>query len=339
MTVTAEEAVLVQVPEEQRRPGPLDLIAAVLLLATVVLHVAAMVPTYFTGQGSLLSQPDQATQYAVLAAAWALALGLGLTGPHRTPAAAALATGLVAAELGLRVVDLGRVLRYGTSTAGSGLWLMEGAWVAGLVATVVAVLAARRRLAQPGPEPGPAEEEEDSHERLAWTLLVVVLAAVTAGLFLPPWDHVLAVSSTTGRGFSQNLGNAFKQPWQEVIGNVLAALALLVVPIVAVRLRRKAVGAALTCGALLVLASQLASAVANVDQNGAGDFGLTPAQARQLHLLISVKLTGWFTLDALAAYALFATVMVRASLRLQASSPGTSPSAPDLSRPATSSGP
>lgn len=367
-----------------RRPGALDVGAAILLVATVVLHVVAMMPTYFVGSGSLTSQADQAALYSVLAAAWALALGVGLTGPHRTPVAAALAAGVAAAELGFRVADVGDAIRYGTSTVGAGLWLMTAAWAVGAAAAVLAVLAARSRhagAAAPAAEPafdrvadvdwsapvtsaaaanpyapgepvitesaaalpsagGPAtaplpsivpEADEDPHERLAWTVLVLVLAAATAGAFLPAWDHAVASSPSTGQTVTRSLGNAFSGPWQQVTGTVLAAVAILAVPAVAVRLRRKAIGAAAVAGSLLVLASQLVAAVVQVDEPvPASDFGLSTPQARELGLSLSLKLTGWFTIDALAAYALFAAVMVWATLRVvQQNSPGTVPRAPE----------
>ncbi|MDA8045338.1 MAG: hypothetical protein M0Z30_08890 [Actinomycetota bacterium] len=371
-----------------RRPAGLDVAAALALVATVVLHVVAMAPTYFTASGSLMSQADQATLYAIMAASWALALAIGLTGPHRTPVAAALAVGVAVTEMGFRAADLGDVFRYGSASVGSGFWLMEAAWLVGAAGALLAVLAARARhrsRTTPGasePErvdlselalgvdwaaPVAAGEEspavamddptraqrrsgdtsvlpvaavtasEDAHERLAWTLLVVILAALTAGAFLPAWDHAQATSTITGRSVSLDLGNAFShQPWQQVIGTVLAALSMLAVPVVAVRWRNKAVGAAATCGMLLVLGAQLASAVVQVDQPvPASDFGINSAQVQQLGLALSLKLTGWFTLDALAAYALFAAVMVWATLRLaHESSSGTAQSAPDLRSPA-----
>ena len=81
--------------EAHRRPSSLDLVAAILLLSTVVLHVVAMAPGYFKGSGtgqSLMDQPDQAALYALLAAAWALALAIGLAGPARTPVSAGSST-------------------------------------------------------------------------------------------------------------------------------------------------------------------------------------------------------------------------------------------------------
>jgi hypothetical protein len=350
-----------------RRPGPLDLAAGVLLLTAVVLHVVAMFPTYFAGSGSLASQSEQAALYSVLAASWALALVFGLTGPHRTPIAAGLAIGIAVTEMGFRVSDTGDAIRYGTGRAG--VWLMLAAWGVGALAAVVALLAARARhsprprpaetpvgvweidWAAPAPvpnpytgelEPAPVDEpqppsepasaspvpEEDPHERLAWTLLVVILAVVVAATFLPPWDHGVALNVASGRAVTRNLGNAFDAAWQEVLGSVLTALALLAVPIIAIRRRNRAAGAALVVGSLLVLGSQFVSAVVQVN-DPSSTFGLTPAQARSLGLELSLKLTGWFTINALAAYALFATVMVWATLRHHHENwPGTAPSAP-----------
>lgn len=435
-------------PEAHRRPSGLDLTAAFLLLATVVLHVVAMAPNYFEGAGagkSLMAQPDQAALYAVLAAAWALALAVGLTGPSRTPVSAGLAVGIAATELGFRVSDLGSVFRYGLSTAGAGLWLMVAAWGVGAAAAGVAVLAvwsrhgnliSRPRPAASEPEPvdtagasapagaEPAERSvwdidwaapalpgvasgshdehpdeepgrapsvptlsmpvaeadaptntnmpissfldpattevpaaprsgdtgvltpvaEDPHakqERTAWTMLVVVLALLVAGAFLPPWDHYIATSTVTGRTASGNLGNAFSNPWQVIVGTMLAAVALAVVPIVGVRLRHRAVGAAMACGSLLVLATQLVSAIVQVDQPVSPSVvGLSQAQANQLGLQLSLRLTGWFTVDAIAAYALFAAIMVWATLRVvHHNSMGHSPQAAQWGTDAMSWGP
>jgi hypothetical protein len=369
-----------------RVPGRLDLAAGGLLLATIVLHVVAMFPTYVVGQPALASQSDQAALYAVLAAAWALALAVGLTGPHRTPMAAGLAVGVAVTELGFRVSDLGGYFfRYGNSTVGSGFWVMEAAWVVGAAAAGMAVIAARARHAPPkaaqpeavapaepnpygsdtadasiappaalaaenppaapvevpAPETKPSDAGEDPQERLAWGMLITVLAIAVAGAFLPAWDHAVALSSVTGQSVSRSLGNAFNAPWQQVVGTVLAAVAMFLVPVAAMRLRDRAVAAAATVGSLLVLTTQLVAAVIQVDQPvPPGDLGIGPSQANQLGLHIGMQLTGWFTLDALVAYALFAAVIVRASLRVaQENSPGIRPSAPDWRSEAISWGP
>lgn len=394
---------------DHRRPAGLDFAAALFLLATVVLHVVAMFPVYTDQLGSLASQTDQAASYAVLAAGWALALIIGLLGPHRTPVAAGLAVGVALTELGFRGTDLGQAFHDGTGTASTGLWLMEVAWVVGAVGAVLAVLAARSRHSRkavpasvpgPGPsadadaefnaelnagapveepspyDPGPdqsptlvvptagaedptaavpaagdtsilqmvldqpppapaapapdAEKDDDAHERWVWTVLVVVLAAVVAGAFLPPWDHETILFETSGRAVSQNEGNAFAQPWEMIVGTVAVSAIVLLLASVAVRLRDKAVGAAVVVGSMIVMASQLVSAVALAASPSASDFGVTPAQIQEYGLNLSLKLTGWFTLDALAIYALFAAVMVWANLReVQANSPGAGPMAPE----------
>lgn len=345
-------------PAAHRRPEAFDLVAAALLLATVVLHVVAMFPSYFSTGGALTGTADQAAEYAVLAAAWALALGFGLTGPHRTPVAAGLAIGTALGELGFRLYDVGDVVRYGIDKAGPGLWVMTAAWVVGAAAALIAGLAARRRHGPPRPEaPAPAEppgyevpevdwaapvldppaaaepgdqtlsvplpdptrtdvtsvdigtvepghdpDHADRQERWAWTLLVAVLAIATAGAFLPAWDRYMVYSPTTGAVEKTiTLGNAFNDDWQQVIGTVLAAVAILVVPIVAIRMKHRAAAAGAICGLLLVLSTQLVSAVVSVDEP-VGTF-------------VTLHLTGWFTADALAAYALFAAVMVWATLR------------------------
>lgn len=392
-------------PAAHRRPGALEIVSAVLLLATVALHVAAMFPSYFTQGGALVSTADEAAEYAVLAAAWALALGIGLTGPHRTPIAAGLAVGIALTELGFRVYDLGEVFKYGTSVGGTGLWLMTAAWVAGAAAAAAACVAARARhrttgtptpappepapveptavdwaapvaagpvgsgfaeelsvaeersvaadgatppddstLTVPAPEPtrtdyrpGPAlqdsahaEADDDPHERWAWTVLVAALAAATAGAFLPSWDRYSATRPSTGERVSTTLGNAFTGPWQQMVGNILVAVVLLVIPIVAVRMRHKAAAAAAVCGSLLVLTTQLLSAVVSVSEPvPPATFGLSPSQVQSLGVVLSLRLTSWFTVDTLAAYALFAAVMVWATLQLQAAPTGYPLHSPD----------
>jgi hypothetical protein len=164
-------------------------------------------------------------------------------------------------------------------------------------------------------------------------MLVVILSLIVAGSFLPAWDHATAQSSVTGASISRDLGNAFShQPWQQVVGTVFVAVALVVIPAFAVRLRNKAVGAAAVIGALLVLTTQLVAAVVQVGLPvSPGELGLSQSQVSQLGLLLQMRLTGWFTLDALAAYALFAAVMIWSNLRVvHENSPGTRPSAPDV---------
>jgi hypothetical protein len=396
-----------------RRPTVLELSAAGLLAMSVILHLVALIPHYYggPGQGSLWSEPDQAAQYVLLAAGWALALGVALTGPARVRLGAAIAVGVAATEFGFRLSDLGEVFRYGSAAAATGLWLMTAAWAVGAGGAVLAVLAvlAQRRQSSPGairaeslaasavpgedawrtpdgeasgaellsrppagtldagpaavgppsgsgqtdvtrplrdgaPDPtaplGPVPP--DAAVTSAWmvgdqsdgaapagstgapigsagaglTVLIALLALATAGAFLPAWDHYTGVATATGREISFNLGNAFSGPWQVVIGTVLTAVALVVIPVVAIRMRSRVTGAALVAGSLIVLASQFTSAVVQVDKPVPPSVaGLSGAQASQLGLQLHMSLTGWFTFDLLAAFALFVAAMVVAHVR------------------------
>jgi hypothetical protein len=278
-----------------------------------------------------------------LAAAWALVLVVLLTGPARIAIAAAMAVGLAATELGFRVADLGEVFRYGSNQAGDGLWLMTAAWAVGALSAVALVIAARRqtRLTQQHseltwPPPSSLPEHRGTGDpaigsRGAWTAIVAIVSVVVAGAFLPSWDRYRAVSSVTGRSVTREVGNAFaNNPWQVTLGDVLVSAALLLIPIAAIRMKNRYVGAALATGALLVLASQLAGAVVQVDMPVTPDLvGIPGSEAQQLGLSLSLRLTGWYVLEAIAAFALFAAAMVWATLRIDhENSPGTLPSTP-----------
>jgi hypothetical protein len=366
-----------------RHPTRLELAAGILLVATVILHVVAMFPTYFggpAGHSSLFSQADQAASYSILAAGWALVLGIGLTGPSRISICAGLATGLAATEFGFRVSDVGAVIRYGSSLAGAGLWIMVAAWVTGAAAAGVLLEAARRRRQRvagaapaatleeaqgsgwegvPGPllatasesggaaatDPGwpvgsGAEPLESPPDRatpsMFWTVVLGVLGLITAVFFLPSWDHYVGVATSTGRTFSFDLGNAFSGPWEIVLGNVLVAVAIVAIPLVGSRLHDRGAVAAAVGGSLIVLGSQFVSAVVQVDE----PVSLTNIPARYLELgsQFGIKLTAWFTIDVLAAFALFSAVMVWATSRVvYANSRGTLPNAPELRSEAMSS--
>ncbi|MGH9057794.1 MAG: hypothetical protein ACRDYY_18355 [Acidimicrobiales bacterium] len=321
------EAVTLDAPADHRRPSALHVVAGALLGGSVVLHVVAMFPAYFSGPGgsSLASQPDQAALYAVLAAGWAAALAIGLTGPARAPVGAGVAVGLAVTELGFRVSDAGEVFRYGTSQAGAGRWIMCAAWVVGAAGAAAAVSAVRRR------DRASLVAEPPSRLGAAPLAAVAVLAVVTGGAFLPDWDHYVGVAAS-GRSVSFDLGDAFAQPWQVVVGSVIAAVVLAGVPVVAMRWGRRDVGAAAVCGALVVLASQFVAAVVQVDLPvSPAVAGLSPAQANRVGLVLGLRLTGWYTLDVLVALALLATVVMISTARvraLQENSAGTWPRAP-----------
>lgn len=327
--------------DHRRRPSRLELAAGALLASTVVLHVVAMFPKYFAGNSSqsIASQADQAALYGVVAGVWAIALGFGLSSPARVRTAAGIAIGAAAAEAGFRLSDLGGVFRYGTSEAGAGLWVMLAAWSVGLAAAVVSLLAVRRSARTTGA--GARTPAVDPPVPKAVVVVgIALLSFAAAGLFLPAWDHYSGASTVTGRSFSFNLGNAFAEPWQEVTGNVLAAAAIAIVPLLAGLWvwRDRELSAGATAGVLGMLAAQFVAAVTQVDQAVPPSIaGISPSQARQLGLTIGLKLTGWFLLDVLAAFALFAlTVAVATARPVQENSPATLPSAPEARSAATS---
>ena len=178
-----------------------------------------------------------------------------------------------------------------------------------------------------------------SYRRAAF-IIVALLAAATAGAFLPAWDRYTGVETATGRAVSFSAGNAFSAPWQVVIGTILVALAIVALPIVASRLRTRPVAAAVVAGSLIVLASQFLDALVQVDQPIPSSI-LSPAEANQLGLQLHLTLTGWFTVDLLVAFALFAVTMILGYLQFveapvgqQVNSAGPWPNVPTTRSPA-----
>ena len=300
-----------------------------------------MFPDYFAGTSaqSIASQSDQAALYGVVAGVWAVALGFGLSSPARVRAGAGIAIGAAAAEAGFRLSDLGQVFRYGTSQAGPGLWTMLAAWFVGLAGAVVAAVAVRHSSRTTGTAARTGAADPPVPKRVA-VAGIALLSLATAGLFLPAWDHYSGASLVTGRAFSFNLGNGLAEPWQVVTGNLLAAAAIAIVPILAGLWvwRDRALSAGATAGVLGMLAAQFVAAVVQVDQAVPPSIaGISPAQARQLGLTIGLKLTGWFLLDVLAAFMLFAlTIAVATARPVQENSVAMRPNAPDARRAATS---
>lgn len=167
-------------------------------------------------------------------------------------------------------------------------------------------------------------------------VLVGLLSLATAGAFLPAWDHYTGIATDPSTGqtasVSLSLGNAFHYPWQMIVGNVLAAIAIAVIPIAAYYfLRNKALVAATIAGVLLVLSAQFASAIDQASR-------AVPASFAGPDTVLHLSLTGWFTLDVLVAYALFAVGMVLGHLRVEEgheSSDGMLPSTPEARRVAS----
>jgi hypothetical protein len=292
------------------------LAARALILACIVLHLVAMTQTYFQGEGTLGSQPDQVVLYSVLAAGWVAVFVISLLGRDRLAISAALAVGLAATELGFRVSDLGSAISAGISEAGSGLWMITVAWVLAALGTVLLVVAARSPL---GALSGSAREPADGrYDRTAgWITGVGVLGLATGALYLPPWDHYVLTATVSGEIRKVNLGNGLSGPWSVVLGNLIVAGAVFVAALVAILVRQRRVGAALVVGSLVAIGSQMASAVVQVDQPvSPAAVGLSAGTARELGVVINVSLTSWFALDALSALVLLATVTIWAVARV-----------------------
>jgi hypothetical protein len=296
-------------------------VSAFCLAGSVALHVGAMFPDYLHNQGvpgPLVDQTDQAVLYAALAFAWAVSLGLVAWGPRSARYGAAAAIGLAATELGFRLADLGQVWRYGSGQAGLGLWLMSAAWVLGAAGAGFGLVLLRRTSSQsvgasegseaPQPQERPIRPGDDPAGRFAWRLAATVLGLLVAGAFLPAWDRYVAFDPASGLSNSVTAGNAFDAAWQIVLGNVVAAVALALIPALAVRLVDRWVGAAMAMGSLAVLATQLAAAVFQVDEP-------IPGISHGSGLVYAAKLTQWYTLDVIATLAVLALFLVWAGAR------------------------
>ncbi|MGH9121806.1 MAG: hypothetical protein ACRDYC_07645, partial [Acidimicrobiales bacterium] len=137
------------------------IVAGLLFLASTIVHVAGLFPTYLKGEGALANHADQYTFQAVLAAGWLLAacaVFCVVLKPPRTSIArlgVAFGLGVGAAEVGFRLADLGQVFSTRLSLAGAGIWIEAAAWVLGITGVVVGWLALRGTapLGRPGKAP------------------------------------------------------------------------------------------------------------------------------------------------------------------------------------------
>lgn len=102
------------------------LVAAAILGLGVVLGIAGLFPSYFTGQ-SLVSQADQLVPHLLYLAGWAASAVLIGLGAAKTRAGALLGAGLSAVTLGLFLSDLGEVLS-GSSGLEAGLVISIVGW-------------------------------------------------------------------------------------------------------------------------------------------------------------------------------------------------------------------
>ena len=276
-----------------------------LFLGALGLHIAAMWPAYpGTSASPIVSSTSETALYIGLELGWALAGALVLT-RLSVRGGILLGAGVGAVELGYLVADsASSVQGYGGQTPG--VWLAVsglGVGLAGVLlgAGTVAVGSPRQRLAP---------------ERQPRAILMVMAAFLATAAFLPSWDRFSAVASATGQSASFTAGNAFSQGAGPLAGDLVAAIAIAFIPLIATYWHPAKLGLWATAGVMLALASQLASAFVQVHTAispalSAGlmhSFGVTPAQVRSLGVHFSISLTNWWTADVAAVAALAALV-------------------------------
>ncbi|MGC8627154.1 MAG: hypothetical protein ACP5VR_06270 [Acidimicrobiales bacterium] len=251
-----------------------------------------------------MSSPVETAIYVGLEIGWALAALLVLTRVSVT-GGTALAAGVGALELGYLISDTASSVQvYNADTPG--VWLA----LAGLGFGIAGVLLGCSTVHIGGPRlPVPSQRQPRA-------VLTTAAAFLAAAAFLPSWDRFSAVSTVTGRSASFTAGNAFSQPGAVMAGDLVVALAIVVLPAAGVLWEPARVGAWASAGVLLALASQLGSALVQVDQGISPalssslmhSFGVTPAEAQGLGVHFSVSLTHWWTVDVAATAVLAALV-------------------------------
>ena len=315
-------------PAGGTRSGALAVLAAGALVAAGVLAVLALFPRYYqfgASSTSLTDTADQIVPTCVVAAGWLVAAAL--VGSRRLPlmlAGAFGAAGLALADLGLRAADVARLSAGGTG-AGAGLWLLTAAWGAGLLGAGLALLGAQRA----GGLRDLLTLRRDSQAADRSVMAAMAVAAVVLAVaFFPSWDRYV-VTSPLNPAFSASFtaGDAFKNPGLVIAGNVWAGAAFGLLPIAALFVRQRRLGAALAAGVLVSALSQVLSAAVQTMETPDPQ-QLLPANILQTNPSVSLHLTGWFDAE-------FAALLVLAVLAALWASRHGAPSAGAGSGPAT----
>lgn len=302
-----------------------------LLLLSGALHIVGLFPAQGTHNPATDGQASAVVEQAILAAGW-VAAALGVLARRPFSVAACLgAAGIGLAELGLAVANFAQVAA--VTTAGVGAWLALVAWVPGLAGAIIGLSAAWRTTSLAVRPGGPRWIRGASGLTLAGsTLIVAVLLGVA---LLPGWDHYVLTSSTLGRTVgTKTLGSAFAHgtPGGVLAGDLLTAVAFVLVPLVAVMWRPVRAGLLLSGGVLVVVASQIVAAMVGF-REPASFFGLSGAVISRYGLEVHSSLTGWFDLELIAGSLLVGLLAVQALSLVQwiqpagASMPGGAPTA------------
>jgi hypothetical protein len=261
-----------------------------LLLVCLGLHIGAMFPPYpGLPPSSVASSSWEIAVYVCFEVGWALAAFLVLSRVS-VPGGAALGAGLGVVELGLLGVDITNGFEVSNGS-------QAGAWLAlagiGFGAAGVLVSASTVRLGIPRPP----------QRAPALLMLLATFAVVLA--YLPSWDRWSAVAPSVHVSISVTEGNAFSDPAVVMACILFSVGAFAFVTILGSVWYPAAVGVWAILGAVIALASQLISAVFQLNEAVPPTvFGVTSAQARAVGLKTSSSLTGWWAADVVAVVAL-----------------------------------
>jgi hypothetical protein len=249
-------------------------LAAALIAAGVVLGVIGLFPSY--SGASLASQAANLWPHVIFLAGWAAGAILIFRGGNLQRTGALIATGLSVVTFGLFLADAGFPIADGSSLLGAGLVLSLIGWAACAAGSVIAFGRwpadwPRRPL---GPDAG--------------VIAALIVAAIgVAATFAPAWDKI-SLPTGSGVSLSETLGNAFSNPGAVIVGDVAVMLGLVAVVVVAVLWRPARLGWALIAGAMIPMAAQIVSALAQLGQTTtAAQLGVSPAQAAQLGISTS----------------------------------------------------
>jgi hypothetical protein len=271
-------------------------IAAAVLAFGVLLGIAGLFPSYFTGQ-SLASTSDQLVPHIMYLVVWAAAAALALLGGSRARIGGLLGSGLSGVTFGLLASDLATATA-GHAGAGAGMVITLGGWLACAVGSALALVATRDGQAADGtPGAGSARGvlRRPRRSDIGAVTLLVLCAVGAAASFVPSWDSYRLAESSTGSAQTLTVGNAFDNPGWVIFGDMATVVVLIAVAVGAALWRPARHGSALLAGAIIAMAGQAVSALLQVSQPASpAQFGLSAAQAQADGLKISSGVTSIF---------------------------------------------
>ena len=299
-------------------------IAAVLLAIGVACGVIGLFPNYVAGAG-LVQSADQLLPHVIYLAGWTASAVLILLGGNRARTGALFGLGLSVVTFGFFFADLGSVIAAGTHVMGAGLVLGLVGWLFCASGSLAAFLLLR--TGAPGWSRGTRMD----------SVVVLTLAGLGAAIaFAPSWDRYV-LRTPSGVLATVTAGNAFANPGPVIAGDVIVMVTLVAVVVAAALWRPVRYGAALLAGAIIPMAAQAISAVAQLAEGTSpAQFGIAPGQASQAGLTISSGFTPafWIYCAFVAALAVLCARLLRSDSG-QADAAPSGPVTVDASPPAT----